>query len=304
MTSSTQLTRFLEIARAHISERGSPGTRTGYTADFEEWLKHCKATRLNPLDPPAGAGAAYRDHLGLASATVRRKLASLSSVYGKALAGKEPVVTWNPFHPKAVAWPPAKEFVRTHAISAEDADKIFAVIARDKSIKGIRDTAILRVLYETGMRRASITNMLRSGLLRRNGQFCARIVIKGNTEVEVEIPEKSERALKAWLSVALDSRFVFPGRAGKPLDVAVVNMLLTERVKEAGIVAPSPEETITPHSFRAAFITSLIDSGASIYEVAAAVQHSDPRTSARYDAKQRGKGMTERLAKYRSEGTK
>lgn len=290
---------FERAARARAASRGAVGTRHLYQIDLDRWLSWCAAHKHDPTKPSLHAATAYRDELQAAHAplTVRRMLAALSSMYEAAVNQEKPAASWNPFKGEALPRPPATSFAKTEAISDDDARKIIAAAEADNTAVGARDAAILRLFYETGLRRASVASMTRASLFIRNQQLVARVIVKGAKEAEVEIPEGAAAALVGWLkrsaSYTCDLTYVFPGRVRGPIGRSTINKLVTRRAAEAGV------EDVHPHCFRAAYITAALNAKQPLYEVQASVHHSDPNTTLRYDRGVRGTGVTSAVAEFR-----
>ncbi len=116
---------------------------------------------------------------------------------------------------------------------------------------------------------------------------------KGGTEREVPMPEATQAALAAWLSVHPLARgrglrdeqplFVRIGRfAGaqppEPLSAQAVHKL----VRACALAAGVPERLAHPHALRTYRATSLLEDGVPIHRVSARLGHADLRTTSRY----------------------
>lgn len=292
-----RLDRFLAFAEARIASRAAPRTRAIYEADFARWRAHCEAAGVKLDDPPQAAGPTYRNLLQetLAPLSVRRILAALSSIYRRAVAQRPQLATWNPFDPDTLEWPSSVDFSKTEAVPVEVAERMIAAAEADPTVFGRRDAAVLRLLYDTGLRRMSVAGLRRACLLREGS--VARVFVKGQKEGEVVLPDSSRLALARWLAVAPKGEYVFAARgrksASRSIDVATINKIVTNRAAEVG----SPG--VHPHQFRATFITSAYDGGVNEHDIQAAAHHSDPRSTQRYDRGRRGFGVTDVVAKQR-----
>lgn len=284
-----QAAAFEQAARDHARSRAAIGTRYLYEADLDHWLEHCARLGVNPAVPTLAAATAFRDELRgrCAPQTVRRVLAALSSMYEAALGHEQPRATWNPF--KRLPRPPADLYAKTEAVSEEDAQKILAAAVDNR-----RDSAILYLLYSTGLRRESVALLRRDRVFRRDGMLIARVIVKGEKEREVEIPDAAAAALTEWIARSPEGKYVFPARGGRgPLTPPAVNKIVKRWAERAGV------GHVHPHQFRAAFATHGLDVMA-LHEVQAAMHHLDPNTTLRYDRRIRGKGVTSAVAKHRA----
>lgn len=299
---------FVSRARQVIALRRSPRTREAYNEDLDRWLEFCASTGADPQNPPGVAITTFRDHLiaSFAPASVRRILAALSSTYSglRKLGGG---VQLNPFDPDVLPWPMAPAGGHTPAVAAEDAEAMIALCEEeskqndDVSIakNALRDAAILRLLYDTGLRRASVAGLLRVNIRKEGRRVLLRVVVKGGKEEEVSLPEITASALNTWLKVNGDSPYVFPAsRGGSHLHPNVLNRILTERGNQAGV------EHVHPHAFRASFVTAAYDTGLPEHEIQGSVHHSDPKVTRMYDRRARGLGVAEAVAEQRGKRKK
>lgn len=290
---------FTQTAQTLIAAKGSPHTRRAYTADLDRWLAFCRAAGITPTQPPLLVAAAFRDHLQatLSVASTRRVLSCLSGIYAKLLAQK--IVPANPFHPAFLSWPPTSNLGKTVAVTQEDARALIAAAERDPNPElAARDTAILRLLYDTGLRRSSVASIPRAGVVVREEEGAKRMfvrtVAKGAHEVEVPLPAVTARAVLRWLKLS-SGNFLFPGTQGHALHVSTINQIVKERAEQAGA------EGVHPHCFRAAFVTAAYDAHADEHDIQASVHHHDPKMTRRYDRGKRGSDVADLVARHRGE---
>ncbi|GAA4226472.1 tyrosine-type recombinase/integrase [Actinomadura meridiana] len=168
------------------------------------------------------------------------------------------------------------------SVHAAEFTALLRVCAADRSPAGIRDAALLAVLYTTGARRAEV-----AGLRREDydpGERSLRITGKGDKERLEYVHEGAAVLLGAWL--ALDDRPSGPlfkpvHRSGavqqRPMSDAAVRNAVVKRRRQAAL--PS----MTPHDFRRTFIGDLLDQGVDLATVQQLVGHASPATTARYD---------------------
>lgn len=285
------MTPFERAARAHAASRGSPGTASGYVRDLERWLAWCAERRKKPEKPTLQMATDYRAELerSYEPQTVRRALAALSSMYEAALGFEKTLVSWNPW--KRLPRPPADAYLKTEAVPDRVVRRMFALI--EASVAGVRDLAILRLLYDTGLRCSEVAKLRRKDLVYRESGMVARVIVKGRRRVDVEIPTPTRAAVEAWLEKAPASDYVFPATPPRiPVARSTINDILERRGLAAGY------KGLHPHQLRAAYITTALDI-ASLRDVQASVHHADPRTTLRYDRRRRGRGLAEAVAKHR-----
>lgn len=278
---------FERAAMAVIAAKRSPHTKAAYRRALAKWLAFCNAEGVNPAAPTLEDVTEWRDALEAryANESSRLHIAAMSSVYRTLHRGG--AVRSNLFHPAMLAWPPANTLGVTKAVTDEDAEKMLAVASANP-----RDFAILRLLYDTGLRRSSVAAIQRETFDEKRG--IVRAVVKGSKDVELDLSDNSHEALKQWLRFAPESPHLFPGRRGRHINVATINKLVKQYADKAGVVG------VHPHAFRAAFITAAYDSGLPEHEIQAAAHHSDPKVTRRYDRGARGKKVAKAVEKFRS----
>ncbi|QXJ19707.1 tyrosine-type recombinase/integrase [Actinomadura graeca] len=182
------------------------------------------------------------------------------------------------------------------SVHAAEFTALLRACAADRSPAGVRDAALLAVLYTTGARRSEV-----AGLRREDydpGERSLRIVGKGDKERLEYVHEGAAALLGAWL--ALDGRASGPlfkpvHRAGavqhRPMTDAAVRNAVVKRRTEAGL------PPMTPHDFRRTFIGDLLDQGVDLATVQQLVGHASPATTARYDRRpgRRRRGAVDKL---------
>jgi site-specific recombinase XerD len=164
-------------------------------------------------------------------------------------------------------------------VSSGELVALLTTCAQDKL--GIRDAAVISLLYGLGLRRAEVVTLSLSDYEETEG----RLVVhgKGNKERLVPVAGGTAEALADWLTVRgrkPGPLFVGVGnrnKGGRLTTQAIYNMLRTW-VKEAQITAVSPTTFAV-----STFVGELLDAGADIVTVQKLVGHADPATTARYD---------------------
>ena len=200
---ASNASRFEHAAHSVINAKRSEHTRKAYRADLERWLEFCRSLGLDPIAPTLDDATEFRDHLfaKLSKPSARRGLASMSAVY-RVLFGSR-FVSGNPFDPRVLAWPVEAAINKTARVGANVAEAMILVAEKDPH--GARDAAILRVLYDTGLRRESVARLRREDYL--DGSI--RAIVKGGKEVEIRLPAVTVAAIDHWLRIAPDSPYCF-----------------------------------------------------------------------------------------------
>ncbi len=147
---------------------------------------------------------------------------------------------------------------------------------------GIRDAAIIAVLYAGGLRRAELAGLdLASYETTAEG---ARLIVlgKGNKQRSVPLAGGAARALGDWLAVRGDDdgplfRVIGNRNRGGRMTAQAVYAMLRARATAAGVAS------LSPHDLRRTFVGDLLDAGADIATVQRLAGHASPATTARYD---------------------
>ena len=160
-------------------------------------------------------------------------------------------------------------------------EEVTAVIdvADTSSWPGLRDRALLEVLYGCGLRVSEAVG-LKISLLYLDEGFI-RVIGKGHKERLVPIGETASDALTAYLekrpSEFSGSDFVFINRYGAPLSRISMFKTVKKMAQLAGV-----RKEISPHTFRHSFATHLIENGADIRLVQEMLGHESVSTTEIY----------------------
>lgn len=147
---------------------------------------------------------------------------------------------------------------------------------------GLRDRAMLEVLYATGLRVSELTGLKLASVNLRQG--AVRVVGKGGRERLVPMGEQA----MIWLSRYLDearpelvhgrsSDVMFPSRRGGEMTRQTFWYAIKRYAVAAGI-----GKQISPHTLRHAFATHLVDNGADLRAVQMMLGHADLSTTQIY----------------------
>ena len=147
---------------------------------------------------------------------------------------------------------------------------------------GLRDRAMLEVLYACGLRVTELVSLTLEQINPR--QAVLRTFGKGNKERLVPLGEEAMHWLKRYLRDGRDallagkaSDVVFPSRRGDLMTRQTFWHRIKLHARQAGISAP-----ISPHTLRHAFATHLLNHGADLRTVQMLLGHSDLSTTQIY----------------------
>jgi integrase/recombinase XerD len=150
---------------------------------------------------------------------------------------------------------------------------------------GLRDRAMLEVLYGAGLRVSELVGLPLSGLDSRSGLL--RVTGKGEKERVVPLGETALSAVARYLEQSRDlllgsrtddTHALFLTRRGGPMTRQNFFALLRKLAVRAGI----PSDRVSPHVLRHAFATDLLDGGADLRSIQAMLGHADLSTTQIY----------------------
>ena len=151
-----------------------------------------------------------------------------------------------------------------------------------KTARGLRDRAMLELLYATGLRVSELVGLELHQINRQAG--VVRVIGKGSKERLVPMGEEALFRIECYLDEGRpgllrnsDSSVVFPGRAGKALTRQAFWYLIRRYAKQSGI-----HSHLSPHTLRHAFATHLLNHGADLRVVQMLLGHSDLSTTQIY----------------------
>jgi len=212
-----------------------------------------------------------------ATATVARKIAAIKSFFhylvGEGVIGENPTATLD--SPKVRKYLPK-------AISQEDVDKLLSAPARRPGPRSLRDSAILEILYASGMRVSELValNVGDVNLASAN----VRCVGKANKERIIPIYPQAARAIEKYVTegriqLLRDSteKALFLNHRGGRLTRQGLWLIIKRYVEEVGIAVP-----VTPHTLRHSFATHMLSGGADLQDVQALLGHASISTTQIY----------------------
>ena len=145
---------------------------------------------------------------------------------------------------------------------------------------GIRDAAVIAVLYGCGLRRGEIVTLQIEDY--DADEKTLRVKGKRNKQRLVPVAGGVAGALADWLMVRGEETgplFVGVGNRnnGRILTTQAIYNMLRRRAAEAGV------SKLSPHDFRRTFVSDLLDAGADIVTAQKLAGHANVETTARYD---------------------
>jgi integrase/recombinase XerD len=168
-----------------------------------------------------------------------------------------------------------------HVLSTEEIELLLKAPDTDKPI-GIRDVAMLELLYAAGLRVSELINLKLQDINLEAG--FVRIFGKGSRERIVPIGVHAREKINTYLKTVrsprlkqISSPYLFIARAGKPMTRQGFWKLLRRYAMQARL-----NKKITPHSIRHSFASHLLEGGADLRAVQIMLGHVDISTTQIY----------------------
>ena len=266
--------RYLKLERNY-----SQNTIEAYRNDLRWLIDFLQANELNVLDVKL-------EHLEQFSGTLHEHLISPRS-QARILSGLRSFYKYLLLDGYIEADPTellVSPHVRNHlpdVLSTEEVDLLEASIDLSKS-EGQRNKAIIEVLFSCGLRVSELVNLKLSDLFIE--EKYVRVMGKGSKERLVPISAKAIKELQYWfrdrnlMSIQPGEQdYVFLNRRGAHLTRTMILIMIKQQAVLAGI-----KKTISPHTLRHSFATSLLEGGADLRAIQVMLGHEDIGTTEIY----------------------
>jgi len=254
--------RFLTQMR---DERGSsPQTVRAYASDLARYLEWAQRIGADPFGSDPRVLRRYLAELDQAKysrRTIARRLSSVRSLY--AYLNREGILSHNP---AAVLTTPKLDARLPRLVPTEVLTPLLD--APDETTPaGLRDRAILELLYATGARVSELVALNLGDLDARSGQV--RVTGKGNKQRIIPVYQEGLARVNAYLRTGrpalkppLGETALFLNRSGTRLTDGGVRRMLSRYLTTLGAASG-----ITPHTMRHTFATHLLEAGADLRTV-------------------------------------
>ncbi len=271
MSNQDWIDRFLQYLR--IEKGVAENTIQSYKHDLAMYREHLDSTRLveaRPADVSGFLKFLYVRKLKPRSAT--RAFAAVRGLHKflilEKAAEQNPTITVE----RPRWWKPLP-----NVLALEEVDRLLASPKEDTP-RGLRDRAMLEVLYATGLRISELLGLKLNGVNVEAG--FVRCMGKGSKERIVPLGASAAEAVSAYLRsrrVRTPTDYLFLNNRGNKLSrMGFCKILRFYRV-QAGI-----RKKLTPHVLRHSFATHLLERGADLRAVQTMLGHSNISTTEIY----------------------
>ncbi|KAF1082243.1 MAG: Site-specific tyrosine recombinase XerD [Candidatus Rifleibacterium amylolyticum] len=263
--------------------RMSPNTVRGYRSDlefFRLWLEQQGLNHAEELEnlnhTQLRSFWADRRGKGLSAQSMRRGQSALRGLFK--FARRQKLIENNT---AATMDSPKRQLPLPRALTQEDINLLLNA-PDGQTLNGLRDRAILEVLYGSGLRVSETAGLTTDALDLENQQ--ARVTGKGSKERIVPMTPLSCQAVHAYLQMRngqmpdqKQNRSLFLNKFGTALSVRSIARMIDKYSRQLAMML-----NITPHQFRHSFATHLLNNGADIRAVQEMLGHESLATTQIY----------------------
>jgi integrase/recombinase XerD len=267
-----------EIANAY--------TRKNYMHAVRQFLAWVEERNLElPRVSPGDVGE-YLQGLELATPTKKLHLAALRRFFDRLVNRHVCVI-----NPAATVKAERYSVVegKTPEIGVAQARTLLNSIAVSDPV-GLRDRAILAVLVYTAARVGAVAKLNVKNLIHDGSQYTLRFSEKGGKSREIPVRHDLERLLLGYIQAAGITEgplFRTANRKTKTLTKNAITGIDVCRMMKRRLKAAGLPGHFSPHSFRVATVTDLLEQNVPLEEVQYLAGHADPRTTRIYDRRRR-----------------
>ena len=263
-------------------EKGySRHTIINYRRDILEFAEEAGTeTDVGSLDKRIIRNYVYSLNIKNKSSSVARKISTLRTFFK--FMEQENIVRHNPMG--SIPMPKQEQHIPVFL----SVDEVFALLESPGHEGRVRDSAILELLYSTGMR---VSELVACNLASLDfDSEMVRVKGKGNRERLVPMGKQAIKGLRAYFGERdellrnrlqqgkkIDKRALFLNKRGTRLTARSVERLIAEYGRKAGIDKP-----VTPHVLRHSFATHLLEMGADMRSVQELLGHASLSTTQKY----------------------
>jgi len=262
-----------------VAERSSPeNTVSSYAADIEDLKAYLDDKDISALDVDGGIIEEYISFCrgkGLKSTSICRRLSTIRQFYRFLI--EEEIMTTDPTRDLSS---PKKGAYLPEVLSRDEVERLIASPHTGTPI-GMRDKAMLEVLYATGLRVSELIRLKLNNLNLHVGYLICKG--KGDKERVVPMGESAQRWLNEYLRkarpylVKKPTDIVFCSKRGGAMTRQNFWYSIRRYAAAAGIL-----KKISPHMLRHSFATHLLIGGADLRSVQMMLGHSDISTTQIY----------------------
>lgn len=266
--------RYLKLEKGY-----SVNTLDAYMRDVDKLFRYLAVEQVDVLDvklEDLEHFAAFISDLGIGPRSLARILSGVRQFYRFLV-----IDGYLEVDPTELLESPKQPDHLPEVLSTAEVDLLEQAIDLSKW-EGHRNRAIIEVLFSCGLRVSELTNLKLSNLYIEEQYI--RVMGKGSKERLVPISPRALDELNYWFADRNvmkikpgEEDYVFLNRRGQHLTRTMILIMIKRYAVEAGI-----KKTISPHTLRHSFATSLLEGGADLRAIQAMLGHKSIGTTEIY----------------------
>ena len=266
--------RYLKLEKGY-----SVNTLDAYMRDVDKLFRYLAVEQVDVLDvklEDLEHFAAFISDLGIGPRSLARILSGVRQFYRFLV-----IDGYLEVDPTELLESPKQPDHLPEVLSTAEVDLLEQAIDLSKW-EGHRNRAIIEVLFSCGLRVSELTNLKLSNLYIEEQYI--RVMGKGSKERLVPISPRALDELNYWFAERNvmkikpgEEDYVFLNRRGQHLTRTMILIMIKRYAVEAGI-----KKTISPHTLRHSFATSLLEGGADLRAIQAMLGHESIGTTEIY----------------------
>ncbi|QUB75623.1 MULTISPECIES: site-specific tyrosine recombinase [Prevotella] len=266
--------RYLKLEKGY-----SANTLDAYMRDVDKLLRYLAVEQVNVLDvklEDLEHFAAFISDLGIGPRSLARILSGVRQFYRFLV-----IDGYLEVDPTELLESPKQPDHLPEVLSTAEVDLLEQAIDLSKW-EGHRNRAIIEVLFSCGLRVSELTNLKLSNLYVEEQYI--RVMGKGSKERLVPISPRALDELSYWFADRNvmkikpgEEDYVFLNRRGHHLTRTMILIMIKRYALDASI-----KKTISPHTLRHSFATSLLEGGADLRAIQAMLGHESIGTTEIY----------------------
>ena len=266
--------RYLKLEKGY-----SANTLDAYMRDVDKLFRYLAVEQVDVLDvklEDLEHFAAFISDLGIGPRSLARILSGVRQFYRFLV-----IDGYLEVDPTELLESPKQPDHLPEVLSTAEVDLLEQAIDLSKW-EGHRNRAIIEVLFSCGLRVSELTNLKLSNLYIEEQYI--RVMGKGSKERLVPISPRALDELNYWFADRNvmkikpgEEDYVFLNRRGQHLTRTMILIMIKRYAVEAGI-----KKTISPHTLRHSFATSLLEGGADLRAIQVMLGHESIGTTEIY----------------------
>ncbi|WP_455081711.1 site-specific tyrosine recombinase/integron integrase [Prevotella melaninogenica] len=266
--------RYLKLEKGY-----SANTLDAYMRDVDKLFRYLAVEQVDVLDvklEDLEHFAAFISDLGIGPRSLARILSGVRQFYRFLV-----IDGYLEVDPTELLESPKQPDHLPEVLSTAEVDLLEQAIDLSKW-EGHRNRAIIEVLFSCGLRVSELTNLKLSNLYIEEQYI--RVMGKGSKERLVPISPRALDELNYWFADRNvmkikpgEEDYVFLNRRGHHLTRTMILIMIKRYALDAGI-----KKTISPHTLRHSFATSLLEGGADLRAIQAMLGHESIGTTEIY----------------------